>query len=96
MEFRLLLSPDNDCASPGITPLALDVDVAILAGRDRRFSLSISDRRGRFGVNSSVNSNTGVDIVLGVEVEFDTGVSFRVSFSDDGVDVIGVNGAVYH
>lgn len=83
--------------SPVLIPFTLEVDVAILAGRDRRFSLSTSERSGRFGVSSSVNSNTGVELPIGAEIEAG-GVSFTLSLSDDvGVDVIGVSDdVVYH
>lgn len=95
IELRLLLSPDKDCVSHALRPLALDEDVAMLAGRDSRFSRSISERNGRFGVSSSVNSNTGVEPPTGAEFTT-TNVSFTGSFSDGGVDVIGVNDVVYH
>lgn len=82
--------------SPVLIPLALEVDVAILVGRDKRFSLSTSERSGRFGVSSSVNSNTGVVPPTGAETD-ECGVSFTLSFSDVvGVDVIGVSADVYH
>lgn len=53
IELRLLLSPDSEWVSPAlmISPLMLDVGVSVLVGRDRRRSLSTSERRGRFGVS---------------------------------------------
>lgn len=53
IELRLLLSPESEWVSPALmmSPLMLDVGVSVLVGRDRRRSLSTSDRRGRFGVN---------------------------------------------
>lgn len=94
IEFRLLLSPDSDCVSQVLTPLILDVDVAMLAGRDKRFSRSISERsKGRLGVNSSVNSKTGVVPPAGVELTVT--LSLIHSFSG-GAAVIGVNTVAYH
>lgn len=95
MELRLLLSPDSDSVSPPPMPFTLDVEVAMLAGRDKRFSRSTSDRSGRLGSNSSVSSNTGAVPPTGAESTA-AGSLTGCSFSDGGVDVIGANGVVYH
>lgn len=51
IEFRLLLSPDKDIASPVLFPRIFELEAMMLVGRERRFSRSTSDRSGRFGVN---------------------------------------------
>lgn len=73
IELRLLLlSADPiECVSPAKVPplavvaadLLLMVGVAMLGGLDRRFSFSTSERSGRFGCSSSVNSKTGAALV---------------------------------
>lgn len=84
IEFLLLLSPDKDIVSLVLFPRIFVFDAAmILVGRDKRFSRSTSERSGRRGFTSSVNSNTGVEIG-----EATSGVG---SFS-----VGGVNVDVYH
>lgn len=57
-EFRLL-SPASEIASVDAWDRILLLEETMLVGRDSRFSRSISDRSGLFGVSSSVNSTTG-------------------------------------
>lgn len=86
IELRLLLlsaDPIELVSAPVVVPLGAGpppgsdllpiVGVAMLGGRERRFSFSTSERSGRLGCNSSVSSNTGSELV-GV-VAFETAVT---------------------
>lgn len=52
---------------PPVNDLLPIVGVAMLGGLERRFSLSTSERNGRFGCNSWVSSKTGKELVAAFE-----------------------------